>query len=130
HIEGLKSRSAAVSRRILCAIVCGSTEGVGSVPPRFRTIQVCPKDLRASLWQADVPENRAHGPVGGLIAHRGGSPHARHETAPLHHAARLRGCSVAARGARAASRRCPWSDFSTAGGPTRMHTSWRRFARA
>src|SRR6516162_11516471 len=46
----------------------------GRLTPRFRTIQVCPKDWPASLWQAEVPENRAHGSVGGLIAHRGGSP--------------------------------------------------------
>ena len=34
--------------------------------PRFSTFQVCPKDLLASVWLAGVPENRAHGSVGGL----------------------------------------------------------------
>jgi hypothetical protein len=29
-------------------------EQADSAPPRFRMIQVCPKDLRAALWQAIV----------------------------------------------------------------------------
>jgi hypothetical protein len=38
----------------------GSTGGVGSAPPfRFRTIQLCPKDLRAALRQVDHAANRA-----------------------------------------------------------------------
>jgi putative tryptophan/tyrosine transport system substrate-binding protein len=34
-------------------------EGVGSTPPRFRTIQVWPKDLPADLRQAECAANRA-----------------------------------------------------------------------
>ena len=37
----------------------------GSAEPRFRTFQVCPKDLPAPPPQAARAENRAHGPVGG-----------------------------------------------------------------
>src|SRR6266481_893882 len=33
----------------------------GRPTPRFRTIQVCPKDPAASLWQAEVPEKRPTG---------------------------------------------------------------------
>jgi hypothetical protein len=34
----------------------------------LRTIQVCPKDLPTRLRQVEVPEDRVHGSVGGLIA--------------------------------------------------------------
>src|SRR6266567_8592863 len=37
----------------------------GRPTPRFRTIQVCPKDLRTAPLQAARAENRAYGPVGG-----------------------------------------------------------------
>src|SRR5215472_13955868 len=37
----------------------------GRPTPRFRTIQVCPKDLPAALRQAGGAEDRAHGSVGG-----------------------------------------------------------------
>src|SRR5262249_44930739 len=59
--------------------------------------------LRCSLclaWARPAPGRT--GRSGGLIAHRGGSPHARHETARVHHAAWGRGGDVAARGAGAA----------------------------
>src|SRR5438876_6441526 len=39
--------------------LAGGTEGRPT--PRFRTIQVCPKDPAASLWQAEVPEKRPTG---------------------------------------------------------------------
>src|SRR5262249_43697077 len=42
--------------------------------PRFRTIQVCPKDLRAALRQAGVRKTECTGQSAALIAHRGGSP--------------------------------------------------------
>jgi hypothetical protein len=42
--------------------------------PRFRTIQVCPKDLPAALRQGGPAENRPHGRSAAPIAHRGGSP--------------------------------------------------------
>ena len=41
----------------------GGTEG--RLAPRFRTFQVCPKDLRAALRQAGGAEDRAHGSVSG-----------------------------------------------------------------
>jgi hypothetical protein len=47
---------------------------------RFRTFQVCAKDLRAIAglgWSL----RKRYGPVGALLAHRGESPHARHEAA-------------------------------------------------
>jgi len=67
---------------------------------RFRTIQVCPKDLRA------LPGH----PVPAVSWHSGfrGGAHARSTTTPVHHAARRR-CGVAARGAGAAAR--PDGDF-------------------
>jgi hypothetical protein len=86
-----------------CAIVWGgSTGGVGSNPPRFRTIQVCPKDLPDTLRQAERAVNRASGPVATTPDDRGGSPHGRHEAAGVHHPSRRRS-NVAARGARAAA---------------------------
>src|SRR5258708_14683971 len=63
----------------------------GRPTPRFRTFQVCPKDLPAPLPQVATVENRAHGPVGSADGARGGSPHARHEPTRVHHAARRRG---------------------------------------
>src|SRR5258708_24855156 len=33
-------------------------EAVGSASPRFRTIQVCPKDLLAARWQASSKRRR------------------------------------------------------------------------
>jgi hypothetical protein len=53
----------------------------GRGPYQFRKIQVCPKDLPAALRQAEAAVDRAHGSAGGLIAHRGGSPHARRKAA-------------------------------------------------
>src|SRR3984893_11399632 len=86
-----------------CAIVWGgSTGGVGSNPPRFRTIQVCPKDLPGTLRQAERAINRASGPVATTPDDRGGSPHVRHEAARVHYAPRRGGGRLAARGARAA----------------------------
>src|SRR5689334_6551866 len=72
-------------------------------PPRFRTIQVWPKDLPAALQQAEHAVNRASGPVATTPDDRGGSPHVRHEAARVHHAPRRRG-GLAARGTRAAGR--------------------------
>ena len=62
----------------------------GRPTPRFRTIQVCPKDLASALRQADdavIPE--------------GGTSHVRCGTAGVRGTARRRGC-LAACGARAA----------------------------
>ena len=87
------------SIRSPCAILLWLEALEGPATPRFRTIQVCPKDQPGSLWQAEVPENRAQGSVGRLIAHGRKVPML---TARVHHAARRRGGGVAARGARAA----------------------------
>src|SRR5262249_17341135 len=65
-----------------------------------------PKDFRPPVWQAELPENRAHRSVGGLIAHRGGSPHVRPKAPRVHQACRRRGGRVAARGARANRNAC------------------------
>jgi hypothetical protein len=35
--------------------------------PRFRSIQVCPKDVAFALRQAERAVNRPNGPVGALI---------------------------------------------------------------
>src|SRR6266704_2587924 len=67
----------------------------GQLAARFRTIQVCPKDLRALPGH---PEPAVSWPGG----FRGGA-HARPKATPVHHAHRRRGCSVAARRARAAA---------------------------
>src|SRR5258707_13560262 len=74
----------------------------GPAAPRFRTIQVWPKDLPAALRQAERAVNRASGPVATTPNDRGGSPHVRHETPRVHPASRRRGGGVAARGARPA----------------------------
>src|SRR5262249_8083768 len=94
------------ARHLLCCAGWRHIEGPGqhSDSEHFRS---APRISRPPYGRLMVPENRAHGSVGGLIAHRGGSPHARHETARLHHAARWRGSRVAARGARAAAERFP-----------------------
>jgi hypothetical protein len=47
---------------------------------RFRTFQVCAKDLRA-IAGLGLRLRKRYGPVGALLAHRGESPHARHEAA-------------------------------------------------
>src|ERR1700738_2100174 len=50
---GPKSRSAAVScRTAVLSFGMEAQEGIGRGPPRFGTIQVCPKDLPALLRQA------------------------------------------------------------------------------
>ena len=56
----MKSRSAAVSRRIVCAIgwVAAHRRGLGSAPFRFRPIQLWPKDLLACLRQGERAVNR------------------------------------------------------------------------
>src|SRR5262249_3016250 len=82
---GLKSRNGRAHAPCVCY-----RWGAAQVapPPRFRTIQVCPKDL-ASLWgRLSVAVNRSTDARGGL----------RHETPGVLHAARRRG-GVAARGA-------------------------------
>jgi hypothetical protein len=53
----------------------------GRLTPRFRTIQVCPKDLRAALRQVELWKTERTGQSAALIAHRGGSPHARPKAA-------------------------------------------------
>src|SRR5438445_13863845 len=65
----------------------------------FRTIQACPKDLRA------LPGH----PEPAVSWHSGfrGGAHARPKTTPVHHASRRRGV-VAARGAGAATRFPYW----------------------
>jgi hypothetical protein len=49
---GPKSRKAAVSwQTVVCYRLRGSTGGVGTAPPtRFRTIQLCPKDLPSDFF--------------------------------------------------------------------------------
>src|ERR1700746_1508464 len=72
--------------------------------PRFRTFQVCPKDLPAARRQAERAENRAHKSVGCWWSLLGGrKTHVPHEAARVHHAARRRGSRVAARGASTAA---------------------------
>src|SRR5262249_35907834 len=63
---------------------------------RFRTFQICAKDLRA------LPGH----PEPAVSWHSGfrGGAHARRKATPVHHAARRRGGRVAARGAGAAAR--------------------------
>jgi hypothetical protein len=68
-------------------------------PPRFRTIQVYPKDLRALPGHPEPAVSWHNG-------FREGA-HARPKTTPVHHAARRRG-RVAARGARPAG----WSGMT------------------
>ncbi len=48
-------------RQRLPHLVCDPWLGRQS-PPRFRTIQVCPKDLPSAPWQARPAVNRPHGP--------------------------------------------------------------------
>src|SRR5260221_5947387 len=74
----------------------------GPAAPRFRTIQVWPKDLPAALRQAERAVNRASGAVAMTPDDRGGSPHVRHETPRVHNASWRRG-GLAARRARAAA---------------------------
>ena len=73
-------------------------------PPRFRTIQVCPKDLRHCPWQAEHAADRLLAAVG-CWYHEGTEevPNVLRQAARLHHVARQRGGWVAARGARAAA---------------------------
>src|SRR5438445_2547070 len=73
-----------------------ATTGAAAPSCDFRTIQVYPKDLRALPGHPE-PAVSWHG------GFRGGA-HARPKTTAVHHAARRRGGSVAARGARAAAR--------------------------
>src|SRR5262249_4378431 len=40
------------------------SRGVGSAPPRFRTIQVCPKDCPSARWQAEYAGTHALRPQG------------------------------------------------------------------
>src|SRR5262249_27901268 len=78
-----------------CAILVWLEALEGRPTPRFRTIQVCPKEYSASLWQAE-------GAVNGPAAAQGmGGPDVRRETPRVHHAAWRRGSGLAARGARA-----------------------------
>src|SRR5262245_51590236 len=56
----------------------------GRPTPRFRTIQVCPKDLASAVRQSDRAANRPNGPVGALIGIGEEVPHARHEAARVH----------------------------------------------
>src|SRR5262249_6609388 len=67
----------------------------GRLPARFRTIQVCPKDLRA------LPRH----PEPAVSWHSGfrGGAHARPKTTPVPHAVEPGSSGVAAYGARAAA---------------------------
>jgi len=50
---GLKSRNGPGSCALCVLSFGGAAQAeVGSAPPRFRTIQVCPKDLASALGQA------------------------------------------------------------------------------
>src|SRR5262249_26751677 len=89
--RGLKSRSAAGSLWIVYAIVWMAAPE-GRHAPRFRTIQVWPKDFSASLQRVERAADRQR---------RGRKPNVRHEAARVHHAVRRRG-GVAAGGERAA----------------------------
>jgi hypothetical protein len=42
----------------------GRTQNEGRASARFKTIQVCPKDLPAALRQAELAVTRPNGPVG------------------------------------------------------------------
>jgi hypothetical protein len=65
---------------------------------RFRTIQVCPKDVPAVLRQAERPVDRPQGAVGCWWSLLGGrKTHVSCEATRVHHAARRRGGGVAAR---------------------------------
>ena len=78
-----------------CAILeVGGTAVLAAPPPRFRTIQVCPKDLR------ELPGH----PEPAVSWHSGfrGGVHARPKMTPVHYAAERRG-GLSARGARAAA---------------------------
>src|SRR5262249_32939139 len=96
HKSG-KARIASETAIAPCAPGLGETAWTGRRRPRFRTFQVCPKDLGA------LPGH----PEPAVSWHSGfrGGAHARHKTTPVYHAARRRGCGVAVRGARAATRR-------------------------
>src|SRR5262249_20897402 len=87
-----------ISGRALAAIgrFAGSDAKSHRPTPRFRTIQVYPKDLRV------LPVH----PEPAVSWHSGfrGGAHARPKTTPVDHAARRRGSRVAARGACAAIR--------------------------
>ena len=83
----------------------------GRDAPCLKTIQDCPKDLRAALRQAGRAENRLRRGRRLLVVMTssvdptrwGRKPHVRHEAARVHHAARRRGGSVAGCGAGAAA---------------------------
>jgi hypothetical protein len=73
--------------------------------PRFRTIQVCPKDQLTFHRQAPDASNRLRpASLAGRIdgGTRGREPHVRHQAARVHHGSRRCGSRVAARRARAA----------------------------
>src|SRR5262249_2956537 len=94
----------------------------GQGRPRFRTIQVCLKDLPTVLRQAERAANRPQGPSpAGSHSRRGMAsgrkPDVRHEAAGVHHAAGRRYSRVAPRGARAAN------------GNAGDWVPWRRIAR-
>src|SRR5262245_36174277 len=75
------------------------SRGFGSAPPRFRTIQVWPKDLLTLLRQAERAADRPHGPSPADLAppvdDRGRNSPCRHRAARVHHAPRRRGCLAA-----------------------------------
>jgi hypothetical protein len=88
-------------------VVSGTVRGLSSkgdrdLPPRFRTIQVYPKDVGMLPRQPKRAVSCASG-------FRRGAYALRHK-APIHRAARRRGGGVAARGGRNI-RRCRWSGF-------------------
>src|SRR5262249_10873834 len=91
----LKSRIAAACRARLCSRR-GAAEG-GVRQPRFRTIQVCPKDLPAHLRQVERGGGRLTAAPGGWD-----TPGAQDEAARLYRGSWRRSRSVAAYGARAA----------------------------
>src|SRR5262249_21750147 len=63
--------------------------------PRFRTIQVCAKDLPAHLWQAERAADPARRglylPALAALKKRGARPHGRRETTRFHDASRRAG---------------------------------------
>src|SRR5438874_7808959 len=59
----IPQRSSLLPYRAVLSCGVETLEGAGSALPRFRTIQVCPKDLACGLRQAERAVDRASGPV-------------------------------------------------------------------
>ena len=92
----LKDRAEVIREKGTISPYLRARQGPGQRPTRFRTFQVWPKDLPASLRQVERAVDRP-------AAAQREEPDVRHEAARVHHATWRRGSRVAARRARAAA---------------------------